>query len=119
MRLMFLKFRLWSGFESLCREVADSITWRGFCRIAMDGAIPHPRPLMKLTTRCAGRSNPGHGEDPPETRIGHRTSRLCDRTRNRMTVKLHRMWSPDSGRISALSGRVSNISPILTWFPRS
>ena len=74
---------------------------------------------MKLTTRCAGRSKPGHGEDPPETRIGHRTSRLCDRTRNRMTVKLHRMWSPDSGRISALSGRVSNISPILTWFPRS
>ena len=24
----------------------------GFCRIALDGAIPHPTPLMKLTTRC-------------------------------------------------------------------
>ena len=33
LRLMFLKFRYRLGFESLCREVSDSITWRGFCRI--------------------------------------------------------------------------------------
>ena len=30
LRLMFLKFRYELGFESLCREVADSITWRRF-----------------------------------------------------------------------------------------
>jgi transposase, IS5 family len=28
LRLMFLKFRYRLGYESLCREVADSITWR-------------------------------------------------------------------------------------------
>ena len=28
LRLMFLKFRYRLGFESLCREVSDSITWR-------------------------------------------------------------------------------------------
>jgi hypothetical protein len=28
LRLMFLKFRYRLGYESLCREVSDSITWR-------------------------------------------------------------------------------------------
>jgi IS5 family transposase len=51
-RLMFLKFRYGLGFESLCREVSDSITWRRFCRIALDGAVPHPTTLMTLNTRC-------------------------------------------------------------------
>jgi IS5 family transposase len=36
----------------LCREVADSITWRRFCRIPIEGRVPHPTTLMKLTTRC-------------------------------------------------------------------
>jgi IS5 family transposase len=52
LRLMFLKFRYRLGYESLCREVADSITWRRFCRIPLDGRVPHPTTLMKLTTRC-------------------------------------------------------------------
>jgi len=52
LRLMFLKFRFGLGYESLCREVADSITWRRFCRIPLDGVVPHPTTLMKLTTRC-------------------------------------------------------------------
>src|SRR5258708_17963839 len=52
LRLMFLKFRYGLGYESLCREVSDSITWRRFCRIALDGAVPHPTTLMKLNTRC-------------------------------------------------------------------
>ena len=52
LRLMFLKFRYRLGYESLCREVGDSITWRRFCRIPLDGSVPHPTTLMKLTTRC-------------------------------------------------------------------
>jgi transposase, IS5 family len=52
LRLMFLKFRYRLGYESLCREVSDSITWRRFCRIPLDGPVPHPTTLMKLTTRC-------------------------------------------------------------------
>ena len=51
-RLMFLKFRYRLGYETLCREVTDSITWRRFCRIPLDGQVPHPTTLMKLTTRC-------------------------------------------------------------------
>jgi len=52
LRLMFLKFRHRLGYESLCREVSDSITWRMFCRIPLDAPVPHPTTLMKLTTRC-------------------------------------------------------------------
>jgi transposase, IS5 family len=42
LRLMFLKFRYRLGYESLCREVTDSIRWRRFCRITLDGRVPHP-----------------------------------------------------------------------------
>ena len=52
LRLMFLKFRYRLGYETLCREVSDSFTWRRFCRIPFDAAVPHPTTLMKLTTRC-------------------------------------------------------------------
>ena len=48
LRLMFLKFRYRLGYESLCREVSDSISWRRFCRIPLDGAVPHP------TTQAVG-----------------------------------------------------------------
>jgi IS5 family transposase len=43
LRLMFLKFRYRLGFESLCREVSDSITWRQFLpdRAGPAGAAPH------------------------------------------------------------------------------
>ena len=52
LQLMFLKFRYRLGFESLCREVSDSISWRRFARIGIDGRVPHPTTLMKITTRC-------------------------------------------------------------------
>jgi IS5 family transposase len=52
LRLMFLKFRYRLGYESLCREVADSISWQRFCRIPFGTRVPHPSTLMKITTRC-------------------------------------------------------------------
>src|SRR5438552_1694195 len=51
LRLMFLKHRYALGYETLCKEVSDSITWRRFCRIALDGRVPDPSTLMKLTGR--------------------------------------------------------------------
>ena len=62
LRLMFLKFRYRLGYETLCREVGDSITWRRFCRIPIDGQVPHPTTLMKLTTRCGPRRWTGCNE---------------------------------------------------------
>ena len=36
LRLMFLKFRYRLGYESLCAEVSDPVSWRRFCRIPLD-----------------------------------------------------------------------------------
>jgi len=51
LRLMFLKHRYGLGYELLCREVADSISWQRFCRIPLGGRAPHPTTLVKLTRR--------------------------------------------------------------------
>jgi IS5 family transposase len=51
LRLMYLKHRYGMGYETLCREVTDSFTWRRFCRISLDGRVPNPTTLMKLTKR--------------------------------------------------------------------
>jgi IS5 family transposase len=51
LRLMYLKYRYRLGYETLVKEVADSFTWRRFCRIPLDGRLPDPTTLMKLTKR--------------------------------------------------------------------
>lgn len=51
LRLMYLKHRYDLGYETLCREVSDSFTWRRFCRIALDGRVPDATTLMKLSKR--------------------------------------------------------------------
>ena len=35
LRLMFLKCRYHLGYETLCAEVSDSLTWLRFCRIPL------------------------------------------------------------------------------------
>ena len=62
LRLMFLKFRYRLGYESLCREVADSISWQRFCRIPLGTRVPHPTTLMKITSRCGDAAVAGLNE---------------------------------------------------------
>jgi transposase, IS5 family len=52
LRLLYLKHRYQLGYQSLCREVADSISWRRFCRIPLDQPVPHPTTLSKLVRRA-------------------------------------------------------------------
>jgi IS5 family transposase len=52
LRLLYLKHRYGLGYERLCREVADSISWRRFCRIGLDRPVPHPTTLIKLVRRA-------------------------------------------------------------------
>jgi IS5 family transposase len=49
MWLMFLKFRYRLGYEALCREVSDPITWRRFCRIPLYGSVAHATTLNAIT----------------------------------------------------------------------
>ena len=52
LRLLYLKHRYGLGYESLCKEVGDSISWRRFCRIPLDQPVPHPTTLSKLVRRA-------------------------------------------------------------------
>jgi IS5 family transposase len=47
LRLLYLKHRYQLGYQSLCREVADSISWRRFCHIGLDQPVPHPTTLAR------------------------------------------------------------------------
>jgi IS5 family transposase len=62
LRLMFLKFRYRLGYEALCREVSDSISWQRFCRIPLGTRVPHPTTLMKITSRCGDEAVAGLNE---------------------------------------------------------
>lgn len=50
-RMMYLKKRYNLGYESLCKEVSDSISWRIFCRIGLEGKVPDFTTLSKLTKK--------------------------------------------------------------------
>src|SRR5215467_3158555 len=52
LRLMFLKFRHRLGYESLCAEVSDSISWRRFCRIGLDGAVQLAPAVRRIHQRA-------------------------------------------------------------------
>jgi transposase, IS5 family len=52
LRLMWLKYRYRLGFETLCREVTDSVSWRRFCRIPLDASVPDASTLKKIAKRC-------------------------------------------------------------------
>jgi IS5 family transposase len=52
LRLMFLKYRFGLGYGRLCAQVADSITWRRFCRIGLEASVPDESTIRKITRRC-------------------------------------------------------------------
>src|SRR5712691_1476764 len=51
LRLMLLRHRCGWGYETLVREVADSIHLRRFCRIPLHAAAPDESTVRKLTRR--------------------------------------------------------------------
>lgn len=51
LRMVFLRYRYRLGYERLCVEVADSISWQIFCRIPVGADVPAPSTLAKITRR--------------------------------------------------------------------
>ncbi|AWK76062.1 ISNCY family transposase (plasmid) [Rhodococcus oxybenzonivorans] len=107
LRLMFLKFRYRLGYESLCREVSDSFTWRRFCRIPLDGSVPHPTTLMKLTTRCGPAAVVGLNEallaKATEAKVLRTTTLRADTT----VVPSNVSYPTDSGLLSKAIRRIA------------
>ena len=88
LRLMFLKYRYRLGYQRLCVEVADSISWRRFCRIGLEATVPDESTIRKLTRRCGPElveALTGNCSSPP-TSAARWTSSGC--------VSTPRSWRP-------------------------
>jgi hypothetical protein len=76
--MMIIKYHYHLGFERLCEEVSDSVSWRRLCRVPLDEVVPHPSTLEKITTCCGlqgGRRlerRPGRQAKAPLTFRGQR-----------------------------------------------
>jgi transposase, IS5 family len=107
LRLMFLKFRYRLGYESLCREVSDSITWRRFCRIGLDGSVPHPTTLMKLTTRCGSAAVEGLNQALLAKAVAAKLLRTTRLRADTTVVAANVSYPTDSGLLAKAVRRIA------------
>ena len=110
LRLMFLKFRHRLGYESLCAEVSDSISWRRFCRIPLDGKVPHPTTLMKLTTRCGEGAVAGLNEALWAKAAGAKLLRTARVRADTTVICANVAYPTDSGLLAKAVGRLVRIA---------
>jgi transposase, IS5 family len=106
LRLMFLKFRYRLGYESLCAEVSDSISWRRFCRIPLDGKVPHPTTLMKLTTRCGQGAVAGLNEALLARAAGAKLLRTARVRADTTVIPANVAYPTDSGLLAKAVGKM-------------
>jgi IS5 family transposase len=107
LRLMFLKFRHRLGYESLCAEVSDSISWRRFCRIPLDGRVPHPTTLMKLTSRCGEAAVAGLNEALWAKAAGARLLRTARVRADTTVIPANVAYPTDSGLLAKAVGKLA------------
>src|SRR5215469_11611860 len=106
LRLMFLKFRYRLGYESLCAEVSDSISWRRFCRIPLDATAPHPTTLMKLTTRCGQDAVAGLNEALLARAAGQKLLRTARVRADTTVIGANVAYPTDSGLLAKAVGKL-------------
>jgi IS5 family transposase len=107
LRLMFLKYRYRLGYESLCAEVSDSISWRRFCRIPLDGTVPHPTTLMKLTTRCGDGAVAGLNEALLARAAGEKLLRTSRLRADTTVLPANVSYPTDSGLLARAVRRIA------------
>jgi len=107
LRLMFLKFRYRLGYESLCAEVSDSISWRRFCRIPLDARVPHPTTLMKLTTRCGEAAVAGLNEALLARAAGQKLLRTARVRADTTVIPADVAYPTDSGLLARAVGKIA------------
>jgi IS5 family transposase len=109
LRMMFLKFSYRLGYESLCREVADSICWTRFCRIPLGTRVPHPSTLQKITARC-GPQVIGQLNEALLARAGQARVLRMDTVRADSTVVPANVRYPtDSGLLARAISRITGL----------
>jgi IS5 family transposase len=106
LRLMFGKFRYRLGYESLCAEVSDSISWRRFCRIGLDAKVPHPTTLMKLTTRCGEAVVAGLNEALLARAAGQKLLRTARVRADTTVIGANVAYPTDAGLLAKAAGKL-------------
>lgn len=108
LRMMFLKFRYRLGFESLCREVGDSISWQRFCRIPFGTRVPHPTTLMKLTSRCGEAAVAGLNEALLTKAVAAKLIRTDKVRADTTVVEAAVAYPTDSGLLAKAVGGIAS-----------
>jgi transposase, IS5 family len=107
LRMMFLKFRYGLGYEALCREVGDSISWQRFCRIPFGTRMPHPTTLMKLSTRCGQAAVTGLNEALLVKAARHKLVRTDKVRADTTVVEAAVAYPTDSGLLAKAVGSMT------------
>lgn len=107
LRMMFLKFRYRLGYETLCREVGDSISWQRFCRIPLGTRVPHPTTLMKLTRRCGEVAVAGLNDALLDKAAGQRLLRTEKVRADTTVVEAAVAYPTDSGLLAKAVGSMA------------
>jgi len=90
----------------LCAEVSDSISWRRFCRIPLDGKVPHPTTLMKLTTRCGDSAVAGLNEALLAKAAGAKLLRTARVRADTTVIPANVAYPTDSGLLARAVGKL-------------
>jgi IS5 family transposase len=109
LRLMFLKHRYRLGYESLCAEVSDSISWRRFCRLDIDARLPHPTTLMKITTRCGEQAIAELNEQLLATAVEARVVKTGKVRADTTVVSANVDYPTDTGLLARAVSRMSRL----------
>jgi len=107
LRMMFLKHRYRLGYESLCREVGDSITWTRFCRIPFGSSVPHPTTLMKITTRCGSETIKALNDALVKKASDARVLKLDKARADTTVVEANVSYPTDSGLLAKAIARIA------------
>jgi IS5 family transposase len=107
LRMMFLKVRYRLGYEALCREVGDSISWQRFCRIPLGSRVPHPTTLMKLTSRCGDSTVAGLNEALLIKAAGQKLVRTDKVRADTTVVEAAVAYPTDSGLLAKAVGSMT------------
>jgi IS5 family transposase len=92
----------------LCAEVSDSISWRRFCRIPIDGRVPHPTTLMKLTTRCGSAAVDGLNEALWAKAAGAKLLRTSRLRADTTVVPANVAYPTDCGLLARAIARIAS-----------
>src|SRR5215218_3889299 len=107
LRIMFLKFRYRLGYELLCREVTDSISWQRFCRIPLGAQVPHATTLVKLTRRLGEQTVAALNQALLATAAEHKVLRTHRVRADTTVVAANVAYPTDAGLLARAIGKLA------------